>query len=289
MSDEGGLPVTGTDDPDWPFPRYGRRGQVSREDAREERIAAHLQRHRQRGTRPPRRDRGLSRAEIVRAAIAVADAEGPDAISMRRIARELGAGAMSLYWYVESKEELLDLMLDSIEAEIQVPEPSGDWRADLGALARGSRAAMLRHRWAMEFIGGRPPSGPNDARNAERALAILAGLGLDARLTIDIVMTVTTYVMGVVVREAQEMRGERDREQAEAGLTEQEIEAMHERYQSWFIDSGRFPQLTRLMVEDVDPDDPGTRDERFEFGLECLLDGVAARLDRRDAAPRSGG
>ena len=93
---------------------------------------------------PPRRDRGLSRAEIVRAAIAVADAEGPEAISMRRIAREVRAGVMSLYWYVSSKEELLDLMLDAIEAEIEVPDPSGDWRADLGVFAHRTRDSLRR-------------------------------------------------------------------------------------------------------------------------------------------------
>jgi len=82
---------------------------------------------------------------------------------------------MSLYWHVGSKEELLDLMLESIEAEIEVPEPSGDWRADLGAFAHRTRAAMSRHRWAMEFIGSRPPSGPNDARNLERLLGLLDG------------------------------------------------------------------------------------------------------------------
>jgi AcrR family transcriptional regulator len=79
--------------------------------------------------------------------------QNADAISKRRSARELRAGPMSLYWHVGSKEELLDLMLESIEAETEAPEPSGDWRADLRAFARLTRAAMLRHRWAMEFPG----------------------------------------------------------------------------------------------------------------------------------------
>src|SRR5580692_538618 len=121
-------------------PFYPRAGREARQKDRGRRVSGHVQRHRERGAQPPRRDRGLSRAEIIKAAIAVADAEGPDAISMRRIARELNAGAMSLYWYVGSKEELLDLMLDSIEAEIGVPEPTGDWQADLGAFAHRTRA-----------------------------------------------------------------------------------------------------------------------------------------------------
>jgi AcrR family transcriptional regulator len=270
------------DEEPWPFYRHPRSrprpGRASREEAREQRIAGHVQRHRERGAQPPRRDRGLSRAEIVAAAIAVADAEGPDAISMRRIARELGAGAMSLYWHVGSKEELLDLMLESIEAEIEVPEPSGNWRADLRAFAGRARAAMLQHRWAMGFLGGRPPTGPNDARNLERLLGVLDGLDVDARTAMDILGTVVTYVMGAVIREAQEIRGQRDQELAEQNLTEEEIRAERERYRKWFEASGQYPRIARLMDEDVDPDDPETRDERFEFGLDCVLDGIAARL-----------
>jgi AcrR family transcriptional regulator len=266
----------------WPFYRYPRTyprsGRASREERHEQRITGHIQRHREHGTQPLRRDRGLSRDEIVRAAIALADAEGPDAISMRRIARELRAGAMSLYWHVGSKEELLDLMLESIEAEVEVPEPSGDWRADLRAFARRTRAGMLRHRWAMEFLGGRPPSGPNDARNLERLLGMLDGLGLDAGTTMDILGTLATYVMGAVIRQAQEIRGQRDQELAEADLTTEELQAERERYRKWFETSGRYPRIARLMEAGIDPDDPETRDERFEFGLDCVLDGIAARL-----------
>jgi AcrR family transcriptional regulator len=269
------------DEEAWPFFRYprspSRSGRAARDEAHEQRAAGHVQRHRERGAQPPRRDRGLSRAEIVRTAIAVADAEGPDAISMRRIARELGAGVMSLYWHVGSKEELLDLMLESIEAEIDVPERSGDWRADLGAFAHRSRAAMSRHLWAAEFIGSRPPTGPNDAGNLERLLGLLDGLA-GARLTMDIFGAVATYVMGAVMREAQETRFQRDQERAMAGLGEEEIQAERERYRKWFEASGRYPRIVRMMESGVDPDDPATRDERFQFGLDCVLDGIAARL-----------
>jgi AcrR family transcriptional regulator len=270
------------DEEPWPFrqpPRaYPRPGRASREVAHEQRVAGHMRRHREQGAQPPRRDRGLSRAEIVATAIAVADAEGPDAVSMRRIARELRAGPMSLYWHVGSKEELLDLMLQSIEAEIVAPEPSGDWRADLRAFARRTRAGMLGHRWAMELLGGRPPSGPNDARNLERLLGMLDGLGLDAGTTMNILGTLVTYVMGAATREVQEMRGQRDRELAEADLTADELQAEHERFRNWFEASGRYPRIARLMETGIDPDDPETRDERFEFGLDCVLDGIATRL-----------
>ena len=284
----------GADEPDeeaWPFFRYPREylrsGRASREEAREERIAGHVQRHKARGAQPPRRDRGLSREEIVEAAIAVANAEGPDAISMRRIAREVGAGAMSLYWYVASKEELLDLMLDAIEAEIEVPEPTGDWRADLGAFAHRTRAALRRHRWAVEFIGTRPPSGPNDVRNLERLLSLLDGIGVDDyRVIMGIFMTVATFVIGAVIREAQEVRLQAEQERVEASMTAEEVQAEHERFRSWFESSGQYPHIARLMKAGIDPDDPDTREERFQFSLDCVLDGIAARIAQAVPEPR---
>jgi len=270
----------------WPFPRFPRGypppGRPS--NPGERRAAAAAQRQRDRGARPPGRNQRLSRDEIVRAAIAVADAEGPDAISMRRIARELRSGAMSLYWHVGSKEELLDLMLTALEAEIEVPEPSGDWRADLRSFARQVRTEMAKHRWAIEFISDRPPSAPADAQNLERVLGMLDGHGLSARVTVDIIGTVTTYVMGAVVREGRELRGERDRQRAEAGLSPEQLDEAHRRYRDWFANSGQYPHILKLMDEDVDPDDPATRDERFEFGLDCVLDGIAARLVASAAA-----
>jgi AcrR family transcriptional regulator len=283
--------VSDSDEEQWPFFRYQRpylqSSRPGRGQSRDERIAGHVQRHKERGVQPPRRGRTLSRDEIVNAAIAVADAEGPDAISMRRIARELNAGAMSLYWYVGSKEELLELMLDRVEAEIDVPDPSGDWRTDLDVFAHRTRAALTSHRWAAEFIGSRPPAGPNDMRNLERLLGLMDGTGAedDVRLVFGIFNTVATFVMGVVMREAQEIRLQREQERAEADMTPEDVEAQHERYREWFESSGQFPHIARLLETGVDPDDPDTRDERFQFGLDCVLDGVGARLPARHGRP----
>jgi AcrR family transcriptional regulator len=272
----------------WPFgrPRYvfPPAGRAVRDAKQEQRIAEHIQRHKERGARPPR-DRGLSRDEIVRTAIAVADAEGPEAISMRRIARELRAGPMSLYWYVSSKEELLDLMLESLEAEVEAPEPTGDWRADLRVFANQMRAVLNRHPWALEFIGSRPPTGPNDARNLERLLGILAGLGLDPRPTMDLLGTIATYVLGAVIQEGREIRTHREQEKAEAGRTSEELDAERERYRDWFRASGQYPQIARLIESGIDPDDPATRDERFEFGLDVLLNGIAAQVHASPPPP----
>lgn len=232
------------------------------------------------GQQPPRgrgRNRllpALSRAEIVDAAIVVADADGADAVSMRRIAQVLRSGPMSLYWHVASKEHLLDLMLDALVAEADVPEPSGDWRADLQALARSRRAMLHRHLWAMEFMGGRPPLGPNTMLNMEHSLAILDGAGLDLATSMRVLETVVTYVLGAVLRETGEIGGQRGQERA--GITMQEWEPLRAAWRDRLAADGRFARVVRFLDERIDPDAEQTRDERFEFGLNCVLDGLAA-------------
>jgi AcrR family transcriptional regulator len=185
---------------------------------------------------------------------------------------------MSLYWHVASKEELIDLMLDTLEAEIMMPEATGDWQADLREMAHRQRAGLLRHPWVMEYAANRPPSGPNDARNLERMLGIVAGTGVNPRMMIDILMTVVTYVMGAVLREVQEEGQERDRAEREAAMSPEELEAEHERFLSWIAAAENLPNMRRMVEAGVDPDAAETRDERFEFGLDCLLDGIAAQL-----------
>ena len=245
---------------------------------RERQIAKHIDRHREMGRRPPGPARGLSRSDIVAAAVAVADAEGADAVSMRRIARELGVGAMSLYWHVASKEELLHLMFDRLNGETEVPEPTGDWRADLGRYARDVRAALLRHPWAIDVAGSGPPSGPNNARNGERLLASLDGLGIPLATQMQIVTTVATYVLGAALREVQEIRCQHAADEAKAAMTDEEVDRLRAEFRQRIAGSGRYPHIVRLMDSGIDPDAPETRDERFEFGLGCVLDGIAARL-----------
>lgn len=247
-------------------------------DRREQRLHEHVRGLQDRGHPVPRRVRSLSRDEIVQAAIKVADAEGPAAISMRRIARELNAGAMSLYWHVASKDELLDLMLDAVEAEQQIPEPTGDWRADLRTLARTQRTVLHRHEWLMDFIGGRPPLGPNTLRNLERALALFDKLRLETGTAMNVLGTLGTYVMGAVLREFRERKvAERD-EAAIADVGEEELQEFLDSRVRTLKATGQFPHFVRLFEEGIDPDAPETRDERFEFGLRCVLDGIAARL-----------
>jgi Tetracyclin repressor-like, C-terminal domain len=101
----------------------------------------------------------------------------------------------------------------------------------------------------------------------------------------DLLGTIATYVLGAVIQEGREIRGQREQEQAEAGRTEEELEAEQERYRDWFRASGQYPQIARLMESGIDPDDPATRDERFEFGLDVLLDGIAAQVHASPPTP----
>ena len=256
-----------------------------REWHRERTLAERVSRHREqwegrgRGPgRPSGRERGLSRADIVDVAVAIADAEGTEAVSMRRIARDLRVGAMSLYWHVESKEELHQLMLDTVQAEIEAPAPSGQWRTDLAAYASNTRAALLRHPWAIDFLNTGPPSGPNDARNAERLIGSLSGLGLDVKTTMWMLSTLGTYVMGAALRGIQEIRWHRGLEESTEDLTEAEVDALREEFAQRIRTSGRYPNLTMIMDANFDPDAPETSHDRFWFGLGCLLDGFAAAI-----------
>lgn len=140
----------------------------------------------------------------------------------------------------------------------------------------------------MPFIGGRPPLGPKALRNAERSLAIFAGVAPDHATAMNVLMSVMTYVMGAVLREQREERSQQDQRRAQerAGLSEAEMGEVLGDFLRRLRESGRYPHMVQMIDEGIDPDAPDTRDERFEFGLDCLLDGVLARLS---ADPRAGG
>jgi len=122
------------------------------------------------GGRPAQR----SREEITAAAMAIADRDGLDAVSMRAVAAALGTGAASLYRYIESREDLLDLMTDAAGAEYQFAEPTGDWLADLIGIGQQARLIMRRHPWLATLVIARPVLGPNGIVLLEQVLGALA-------------------------------------------------------------------------------------------------------------------
>ena len=167
------------------------------------------------GTRRAR----FSREQIAAAALAIADAEGFEAVSMRRIAAELGAGTMSLYRYISAKDDLVALMDDALMGESLVPdgELPPDWRAALALIARQTRAALLRHPWAVVSLQGRGAAGqdgsfgPNGLRHFEQSLAALDSAPLDVVAKMELLTIVDDYVMGSVLRTGEMQSLARDR------------------------------------------------------------------------------
>nr|BFF04937.1 TetR/AcrR family transcriptional regulator C-terminal domain-containing protein [Streptoalloteichus tenebrarius] len=206
---------------------------------------------------------------IVARAVAIADAEGLSALSMRRVAADLGSGTASLYRYVASRDELLDLMIDAVRGEEEPPALTGDWRADLTAVARRLRADLLRHPWLGSELTGRPTLGPHSLRHADVALGAATALTPDITLAAHVVDTVLAYVFGSVAGELAEAQAQR-----RTGLTEDQWRASVGPYIREVIASGAYPLFARRVTEAEDP----TPDQRFEFGLACVLDGVAARV-----------
>jgi AcrR family transcriptional regulator len=226
------------------------------------------------GARRPRH----SREQIAAAALAIADADGFDAVSMRRVASELGAGTMTLYHYVRTKDELVSLMDDAIMAEVLVPpgELSPDWREALAQLARRSFGAFARHPWAYGALQRGAP-GPNGMRHFEQSLEAVAGLDVPLAERFELITLVDDYVFGYVSRW---LRPEND------VPSDEEIDAaiglLDERSRG-----GDLPRI-RELVEERDPRETWRmlravmRDEaRFERGLQRLLDGIERSLEGR--------
>ncbi|MFD8809010.1 TetR/AcrR family transcriptional regulator [Streptomyces sp. NPDC059597] len=207
----------------------------------------------------------LNRERIVGAAVQLADADGLEAVSLRKVAAVLGVGPMRLYGYIDSKEELLDLMVDAMYAEIR---PTGDgWREMLRSLAETTRQAAHEHEWLADLLGGRPQLGPHALANGETVAAALGDLGVDA--VMPVVAAVSAYVIGAVRREIAERRAERA-----SGMDERRWQAELGPYLTRTFATGRFPALS-TVVRDADHLDA---DHTFRLGLDFLLDGIEARI-----------
>ncbi|MEV4394388.1 TetR/AcrR family transcriptional regulator C-terminal domain-containing protein [Nonomuraea sp. NPDC049607] len=213
--------------------------------------------------------RALSVEAIVRAAIAVADAEGLDAVSMRRVATEVKSGTTSLYRYLENRDELLDLMVDAVWGEGAPGELTGDWRADLAGVARDQRAGVLRHPWLAALMTSRPALGPNSLRRVEHALSAVRPLTSDITRAAAVIGVIGDYVLGAVAKELAEQEARR-----RTGLSEEEWRAAIGPYVREVMAGGAYPEFNRRVAEADDL----SFSEQFEFGLACLLRGFAEQV-----------
>ncbi|MFF3442408.1 TetR/AcrR family transcriptional regulator [Streptosporangium sp. NPDC002721] len=222
---------------------------------------------------PPTRPVPLDRERIVAAAVALADEGGLEAVSLRKVAARLDAGPMRLYGYISTKEELFDLMVDEVHAEILPEERPGDWREALRGHAHRTRRATLRHEWLADLLGGRPALGPNALAVTETTLAALDGLA-DLDTVLRAVETVGAYLIGAIRREIANLRAERA-----TGLSERDWQRASGPHVTRMLATGRFPALARVVHEGTDMD----AETSFATGLEWVLDAVAARLARPPA------
>lgn len=200
--------------------------------------------------------RSLGRAQIVAAAIALAD-QG-EQVTMKAVAAALGDYTpMALYRYVGSKDGLVDLMLDEATGEVPVPEPGPDWRVDLHTTAVEMRRMITRHPWFPRLFHTRPPAGPRVMRQLEFKLSVLVGAGASLVDAMTYAAMIDRHVLGTGLQE-----------EIEGGPVDPalfgEVRAL----------AADLPLLSSWLSKPMGP----TVDEQFELGLSFLLDGIAARI-----------
>lgn len=219
------------------------------------------------GHRPARAEpeQELTRERVVRVGIQLADAEGMAAVSMRRVATELGVATMSLYRHVPGKDELVVLMVDAAIAEEPLPEnPPEGWRARLELSSRLQWGLYRKHRWLAPAISmTRPQQLPNAVLHTEWSLRALAGL--DPRTKLYAYLTVFGYVRGVAMNLEAEAQAQQD-----TGLTADEWMQTQEEFLRTVAEGGRLPAFTELVEHDIDFE----LEDLFEFGLARVLDGL---------------
>jgi len=223
--------------------------------------------------------RGLSQERIITAAIKVAERDGLAAVSMSRVAAELGASAMSLYRYFAAKDELLVLMADTAYGTPPaVWGGDGGWRAGMSRWAWAMLQGMRRHPWVLRIPIGGPPTTPNVVLWLEHGLQCLQDTGLTEAEKMSVILLISGYVRNNATTMADIATASRA-----ASESEQEIMPAYGRILTSLTDPYRFPALTAVIASGVfnADDDP---DDEFTFGLERILDGVEVLVRARTGA-----
>ncbi|MFD3788552.1 TetR/AcrR family transcriptional regulator [Streptomyces cyaneofuscatus] len=247
------------------------------------------------GDRPSRGPKpGLTLDRIVTAAIAVADAEGLAAVSMRRLSTELGTGTMSLYRYVPGKAELLDLMLDRVlgeplsderESSDERDRPAADrpvpddWRVAVNTMATTYLDNLRRHPWLLKINQARTVLGPSALRGLELSLAALRSMGLRDPELIGVIITVNSFVEGLA-----RTQGDAAEAVAQTGLSDEEFWDSQRPYLERAMLSGAYPMMASMSEDTFSADF-----DHFAFGLERLIAGFEVLVAERQKAGGSAG
>ncbi|MCU0505809.1 MAG: TetR/AcrR family transcriptional regulator C-terminal domain-containing protein [Chloroflexi bacterium] len=223
-------------------------------------------------SRVPRADRlPLSRERILAAALEVLDADGLEGLTMRRLADTLGVGAMSLYRHVTDRDDLLDLVVEGILAETEIPASTGGWRTDLEAIARAARVGLLRHRGATVLVTTRLGLGRGGLAAVERTLGVLRAAGFDDATAVAANRALGNLVAGAVLYEAAGLGGAQGDDRARRRDQGRALMAA--------LPEDEFPNLRAAAGAMF----AVSADAAFDAGLAALLDGFEGLLARGHA------
>jgi AcrR family transcriptional regulator len=209
----------------------------------------------------------LSRDRLLEAAIAVADAGGISALTIRSVAAELGVKPMSLYHHVANKEAIIDGAIDSVFTEIVLPSADVGWRSALGERAHSVRAVLRRHPWATPLMESRQNPGPATLRHHDAVIGTLRRAGFSITLAAHAYSLLDSYIYGFALEEAA------------LPFSPQDVEEAVQDYLNKFPSEDAYPYLAEMAKEHVMKPGYDYGDE-FDFGLELILDGLEARLAR---------
>ena len=209
----------------------------------------------------------LNKERVLAAAVALADADGVESVSMRRIAQELGVEAMSLYNHVANKDEILDGLVEAVAGEIEPPPDGVDWKSALRHILVSAHETLLRHRWAQSLWMARGAPGPARLRYAESILRTLREAGFSAELTYHAFHIVEALVLGVTTQHMS-VPARRD-----------EFSDMAERFLSR-LPEGEVPYLIEHVKQHLEPRE-GQRG--FEFAVDLIVDGLERARDDASA------
>lgn len=207
----------------------------------------------------------LSRERVLAAALAIADRGGLSGLTIRSLAKELGAKPMSVYYYVASKDELLDALVDTVFEEVELPDPEGPWREEMRRRALSARGCLGRHRWAIGLLESRTNPGPANLRHHEAVLACLRHAGFSLALTAHAYALLDSYIYGFALQEASLPFEGPD---GVGDVAEPIMELMA---------TGAFPTMVDMARSYYLQPGYDFADE-FEFGLDLILDGLELRL-----------
>jgi AcrR family transcriptional regulator len=216
--------------------------------------------------RPP-----LSRERVLRGAVAVADAGGIGALTMRSLARELGVKPMSLYYYVAGKAEILDGIVDLVFSEIDLPSPGGDWQSQMRRRADSARRTLRRHPWAIGLMESRANPGPATLRHHESTLATLRRAGFSVGMTAHAYALLDSYIYGFALQEAALPFNPQTATEATEAITEKF--------------TGEYPYLVEMATKHILRPGYDFGDE-FEIGLTVILDALTRSIPGDGSQPQ---